>query len=311
MTERFKPSYLALHASGELDRRAAGAREKLSACDLCGNLCRVDRLTERDAAICRTGSDAIVYSAAPHHGEERVISGRCGSGTIFFSRCNLSCVFCQNAEISQGDLAGGADGRTMTAPELADLMLHLQATGCHNINLVSASHVVAQTIEALVIAAGAGLQLPIVYNSGGYDSPAALGLLDGVIDIYMPDMKCADDEVAGRYLGASNYPEVNRAAVKEMHRQVGDLELDGQGVARRGLLVRHLVMPHDLAGTGQVVDFLAAEISVDTAVNIMGQYRPCYRANSFPDINRRPTTAEIDHALGLASRAGLHRVYGP
>ena len=306
MTSRLQPAYLALHASGELQNRAAAARQRLANCDLCANLCRVDRLQAADGAACRTGGEAIVYSAAPHFGEERPISGRCGSGTIFFSRCNLKCVFCQNDDISQG-----TTGQPMTADEVAGLMLKLQGLGCHNINLVSGSHVVAQTIAAIAAAAEQGLHLPIVYNSGGYDSPEALELLDGIIDIYMPDMKCADREVAGRYLGVSDYPAVNRAAVAEMHRQVGDLEVDAAGIARRGLLVRHLVLPHALAGTEEIVDFLAEEVSVDTYINIMGQYRPCYRADAFPDINRRPAEIEIRQAHSIARAAGLHRIDGP
>ncbi len=306
MTDRFRPSYLALLEKGELRQRAADARRRLAACDLCANLCRVDRLEQADRAICRTGAEAIVYCAAPHFGEERPISGRRGSGTIFFSRCNLQCVFCQNDDISQG-----AAGKQLPAEAIAELMLRLQACGCHNINLVSGSHVVAQAIAAIAIAAESGLRLPIVYNSGGYDSLEALALLDGVVDIYMPDMKCADREVAGRYLGVRDYPDVNRAAVVEMHRQVGDLVTDARGVARRGLLVRHLVMPHGLAGTGEIVDFLAEKISTDTYLNIMGQYRPCYRAGSFPDINRRPTPEEIGSARELARRAGLCRLDGP
>ncbi len=306
MNKSFSPSYLRLLESGALKKRAARARDRLSACNLCANLCRVDRLPSADEAVCRTGSEAIVYSAAPHFGEERPISGRFGSGTIFFSRCNLKCVFCQNYDISQE-----ASGQPLPAAEIAGLMLKLQALGCHNINLVSSSHVVAQTIEAIALAAEQGLHLPIVYNSGGYDSPQALELLDGIIDIYMPDMKCADREVAGRYLGASDYPDVNRAAVMEMHRQVGDLDIDAAGIAHRGLLIRHLVLPHDLAGTGEIAEFLAEEISVDTYINIMGQYRPCYRADSFADINRRPSEVEISQAHSAARQAGLLRIDGP
>lgn len=306
MSERFRPAYLDLLENGELARRVDTARERLAACDLCANLCRVDRLESADRAACATGKDAVVYSAAPHHGEERPISGRCGSGTIFFSRCNLACVFCQNHDISQG-----RTGRMMPATEVADLMLQLQAIGCHNINFVSASHVVAQILDAVLLAAERGLRLPLVYNSGGYDSPGALELLDGVIDIYMPDMKCAGRDVAGRYLGVADYPDVNQAAVREMHRQVGDLDVDAAGIARRGLLVRHLVMPNGLAGTEVIVEFLAAEVSTDTCINIMGQYRPCYRADAFPDIDRRPSRAEIAEAHDVARRAGLHRIDGP
>jgi len=298
----FEPAYLKLQRSGELAERARRAHEHLQRCDLCARGCHVNRLLSTRGAACRTGERARIYSAGPHHGEERPLSGRRGSGTIFFSWCNLACVFCQNWEISQR-----GEGREATAEELAELMLGLQGAGCHNVNLVTPSHVVAQILAAVEIAAGKGLRLPLVWNTGGYDSPEALALLDGVVDIYMPDMKFADSAVAARYLGVRDYSEVNRAAVREMHRQVGDLVLEA-GIARRGLLVRHLVLPENLAGTDRILAFLAGEISVDTWVNLMDQYRPCYRADEYPPLDRRPTRAEMAAARALAAELGLRRL---
>jgi putative pyruvate formate lyase activating enzyme len=244
-----------------------------------------------------------VESVFPHLGEEACVTGSGGSGTIFFASCNLRCAYCQNWEIAAGD-----GGRAVSADDLARMMLSLQLMGCHNVNLVSPSHVVAQVLAALAIAARDGLRLPIVYNSGGYDSPEALALLDGVVDVYMPDMKYADAEVARRYSRARDYVAVNRAAVREMHRQVGDLVVDRDGVARRGLLVRHLVLPNGLSGTAEVLRFVAEEISPDTYVNLMDQYRPCFEAAEHEPLARRPTSAELRQALEAARRAGLRRL---
>jgi putative pyruvate formate lyase activating enzyme len=245
----------------------------------------------------------VVASYGAHFGEEGPLVGRYGSGTIFFSYCNLSCLYCQNYTISQL-----GEGSPISSQELAEMMLSLQRRGCHNINLVSPSHVVAHILEALEIAAGRGLRLPLVYNTGGYDSVATLRLLDGVIDIYMPDMKYSDEKTAERLSGIKDYPRVNRAAVKEMHRQVGDLEIDDTGLARRGLLVRHLVLPHGLAGTPEIVSFLAREVSPDTYTNIMAQYHPCYQAASLPQLARPLSEAEFAEAVGLARRQGLKRL---
>ena len=299
----FEPAYLRLQRTGELAERARLADEHLSACDLCARYCRVDRHVTVRGAVCRTGALAVVASYGPHHGEERPLSGRRGSGTIFFGWCNLRCVFCQNWEISQRPA-----GPEVTTRQLAAIMLELQALGCHNVNLVSPSHVIAQVIAAVAIAAAAGLRLPLVYNTGGYDSPEALALLDGIVDIYMPDMKYGDDEIARRCSRCRDYVAVNRAAVREMHRQVGDLDCDADGIARRGLLVRHLVLPGGLAGTRAVVEFLAREISANTYLNLMAQYHPAYRAGEHPELARRPTSAEHDEALALAAAAGLTRL---
>ena len=241
-------------------------------------------------------------SYGPHHGEEDPLRGWNGSGTIFFSWCNLRCVYCQNHDISQAPA-----GHEMTSAELAAIMIELQARGCHNINLVSPSHVVAEILDALVLAVKAGLTLPLVYNTGGYDSLATLELLDGVIDLYMPDMKYSQASVARGYSKIKDYPRINQKAVREMHRQVGDLQLDPDGIAIRGLLVRHLVLPARLAGTRQIMRFLATEISTDTYVNIMQQYRPAFQAGAHPLLNRRPTQQEFDEAYRWARQAGLHR----
>jgi len=296
----FEPAYVPLLQSEELRRRAGAAYERLHACDFCGRRCLVDRYEQ--PGICRTGVRAVVASYGPHMGEEDPLRGRQGSGTIFFSWCNLNCQYCQNSDISQS-----GQGDEAEPEEIASMMLDLQARGCHNINLVSPTHVVAPILAAVLVAAEAGLRLPLVWNSGGYDSLEALQLLDGVVDIYMPDMKYADAEVAHRYSRIHNYPAVNQAAVKEMHRQVGDLMLDGQGIALRGLLVRHLVLPGGLAGSGEVARFLAEEVSRDTYVNIMDQYRPCYRAHEYPPLNRTITPQEYAVAVDAARRVGLHR----
>ncbi|MEA3364586.1 MAG: radical SAM protein [Candidatus Hydrogenedentes bacterium] len=295
------PSYLALHESGELRRRAEAAHALLRDCTVCPHLCHVNRLAG-ETGRCNTGAQARVYSAHAHFGEEPPLVGSYGSGTIFISWCNLRCVFCQNAELS----AYGV-GRDLPSQAIAELMLDLQTQRCHNINFVSPTHVVPQILEALVIAVEHGLRLPLVYNTGGYDRIETLQLLDGVFDIYMPDMKYDDPETAEHLSDIPNYPEINRAAVREMHRQVGDLELDARGVAIRGLLVRHLVLPQRLAGAQSIMRFLAEEISPDTYVNVMDQYRPCHYAHQFPPLDRRLTPAEYRDALETARTAGLHR----
>jgi putative pyruvate formate lyase activating enzyme len=297
-----EPAYLALHRSGELKQRARMALARLEECDLCPRRCRVDRRTTRDGAGCRTGEHAVVYSYGSHHGEEDPLRGWGGSGTIFFSWCSLRCVYCQNWEISQRGSGGEVGPR-----QLAEMMLRLQSQGCHNINLVTPSHVIPQILAAVSGAADAGLRLPLVYNTGGYDSTETLRLLDGIIDIYMPDMKYGDDETAFRLSGIKGYVEVNRSAVREMHRQVGDLVLDDSGVAARGLLIRHLVLPAGLAGTEQVLSFVAREISTGTYVNLMAQYRPCYRAGEFPALSEALSREEYGKAVRLLSALGLRR----
>jgi len=247
----------------------------------------------------------MISSYGPHFGEEAPLVGRCGSGTIFFTYCNLRCIFCQNYSISQL-----GNGDTVSREELAMMMLSLQEKGCHNINLVSPSHVVPYILEALELAAGMGLNLPLVYNSGGYDSLETLELLDGLVDIYMPDMKYADEKIAEELSGIKNYPALNKAAIKEMHHQVGDLEID-HGVAQRGLLVRHLVLPNNLAGTEEVVSFLVREISPNTYLNIMAQYHPCYKAFDLPQLACSVGEPEFNQALELAYQHGLSRLDKP
>jgi putative pyruvate formate lyase activating enzyme len=295
------PAYRKLLADGVLPDRVQHARDRLLACNLCGRRCGVNR--HRRLGACRTGPRARLASFGPHHGEEAVLRGWAGSGTIFFGSCNLHCVYCQNAEVSQSQ-----SGSLTTACELAEIMLWLQARGCHNINLVSPTQVVPMILEAVAEAAMRGLRLPLVYNTGGYDSPEALALLDGVVDIYMPDMKYADPEVAARLSGVQDYPAVNAQAVLEMHRQVGDLVLDKAGLARRGLLVRHLVLPAGLSGTEAILDFLAAEISPHTALNLMDQYRPAHRASEFPELRRRTSSEEFRAAWRAAQDVGLTRL---
>jgi putative pyruvate formate lyase activating enzyme len=316
----FESAYMSLARSGELRRRIEAAREALRRCRLCPRNCEVDRLNG-EKGFCQTGARAIVSSFAPHFGEEEPLVGRGGSGTIFFASCNLRCLFCQNFDISHL-----MDGREVEPRELARMMLGLQRMGCHNINFVTPSHVVAQILEALEPAIADGLRAPLVYNTGGYDAIETLRLLDGVVDIYMPDLKCMDREVARTYLNAEDYPEIAKAAIREMHRQVGDLkvgqianlsnpshpprpsQLSHPTIALRGLLVRHLVMPNNLAGTAEAMRFLADEISRDTYVNVMAQYRPCAFAYDHPPIARSITSAEYNAAVQLALRAGLHRL---
>ncbi len=298
---RREPSYLRLHESGELRRRAEVAREALADCSMCPRECGAHRL-EYEPCYCGVGERALVSSAAPHFGEERPLVGGGGSGTIFFAGCNLRCVFCQNYEISHL-----RQGREVTSEELANMMVGLQRRGCHNINFVTPSHVVPQILDALGPAVEAGLKVPLVFNTGGYDSVSTLRLLDGIVDIYMPDAKYADSEVAQELSGAPDYPRVMRVALTEMHRQVGDLQIDEDGLAWRGLLVRHLVLPEDLAGTAEIMEFLAS-LSEDTYVNVMAQYRPCHEAHDHPPMERRITREEYRRGVQAALDAGLHRL---
>jgi putative pyruvate formate lyase activating enzyme len=297
------PAYLALLDSGELQRRVERAYRMLESCRICPQMCAVNRLQDERGGLCRTGRLAVVSSYNLHFGEEPPLVGRGGSGTIFFTHCNMKCQYCQNYEISH--LGAGTE---VEVEDLAAMMLHLQQSGAQNINFVSPTHIVPQILAAVAIAAQAGLRLPLVYNTGGYDALPTLRLLDGVVDIYMPDAKYADAAVAEKYSLVKQYPKVNRLALKEMYRQVGDLELDARGVARRGLIVRHLVLPEGLAGTAETMRFLAEEISVDTYVNVMAQYRPCYRAMEHPALRRSLTREEYQEAVELTRSMGLHRL---
>ena len=301
--ESFEPGYLALFRSGELAQRVKTALAALEECQVCPRDCGINRLAD-ETAVCKSGRFATVASYNPHLGEEDCLRGWQGSGTIFFSWCNLRCVFCQNFDISQE----GAGSRLYPS-QLAEIMLRLQDLGCHNINLVTPEHVVPQILEALLLAAERGLRLPLVYNTSAYDSLHTLQLLDGIVDIYMPDFKIWDAKSARRYLKAKDYPEVARQAFREMQRQVGVLKVDNNGLAQRGVLVRHLVMPGDTAGTAAIMQFIAAEISPDTYVNIMPQYYPAGKisGHKYAEINRRLTNAEFENALAAARAAGLWR----
>ncbi len=303
-SREFEPAYLALHRTGELRERAKAAVEGLAHCLVCPRNCGVNRL-EDETAVCKTGRYARVSSYFPHFGEEDCLRGWRGSGTIFFSWCNLRCVFCQNFDISQVGL-----GQETPPERLAEMMLELQARGCHNINFVTPEHVVPQVLEALVIAVEGGLRLPLVYNTSAYDSLDSLHLLDGVVDIYMPDFKFWDPKLSLRYLKAKDYPEAARRAIKEMHRQVGVLKFDEHGLAKRGVLVRHLVMPGFLEETRAIMRFLAEELSPDTYVNVMAQYYPAGKVNAekYSEINRRLTADEYLEALKIAQEVGLWRL---
>jgi len=301
--DTFPPAYLHLARSGELARRVEQARRLQSPCRTCPRRCGVDRWQD-EQGDCRTGKLARVSSLGPHFGEEACLVGRNGSGTVFFAGCNLNCDFCQNWDISQSPA-----GQLVGAGELARMFLHIQSLGCHNLNLVTPTHVTAQILQALVLAVEQGLVLPIVYNCGGYESVETLRLLDGVVDIYMPDLKFTDEEPARRFCQAADYPRVVRAAVTEMHRQVGDLFIDDRGIARRGLLVRHLVLPENLAGSRQAAAFLA-DLSPHTYVNVMAQYRPCHRADRHPELTRSIFAAEHRQAVEAMRTAGLTRIDG-
>lgn len=298
----FTPRYRKTHQLGDLRHKVEQARARLLDCTLCPRQCRVDR-TSASTGYCRTGDKAVVASYNAHFGEEAPLVGDHGSGTIFFSNCNLRCNFCQNYDISHH-----AMGQEVSDHQLADIMLALQAGGCHNINFVTPSHVVPQILSALILAVDQGLNIPLVYNSGGYDTLETLQILDGVIDIYMPDFKFWDTEIAEQTCQAPDYSQVAQNAIIEMHRQVSDLAIDDHGLAVSGLLVRHLVLPQGLAGTPNVMEFIATRVSSATYVNIMPQYRPCGKAAQIVALNRPITNKEFNQALADAAKAGIHRL---
>lgn len=302
--QKCEPAYLRLYETGQLKQRVERALESLRCCMVCPRNCKVDRLADK-FAVCKTGRYAVVSSFFPHFGEEDCLRGWKGSGTIFFSGCNLRCVFCQNFDISWQ-----LQGRPAPPRELSTMMLELQARGCHNINFVTPEHVVPQIIEALPFAIEDGLRLPIVYNTSAYDSMESLHLMDGIVDIYMPDFKYWDSGMARKYSKAPDYPEVARRTIKEMYRQVGDLILDEEGLAKHGLIIRHLVMPENIAGTREVMRWIAQELSPTTYVNVMAQYYPAGKvsAREYPEINRRVKPSEYEQALDEAWRVGLKRL---
>jgi len=297
----FRAAYLRLSRK-ELWERVSCAEEILKECSLCPRNCAVDR-TAGEVGFCKTDNKAFVSSWGPHFGEEKPLVGRFGSGTIFFGHCNLGCVFCQNWTISHL-----GEGEGISFERLAKIMEDLQGMGCHNINLVTPTHQMPMILRSLAIAVEKGLTIPIVYNCGGYESLEALKILRGIIDIYMPDFKYADPEKALNYSKAKDYPERAKASLKEMHMQVGDLVIDGRGIAQRGLLVRHLVLPEDVAGTEEVIAFIAEEISKDTYLNIMDQYSPWYKASEHPPLNRKITREEYATAVRTARQKGLKRI---
>ena len=303
--EPFEPAYIKTFEKGLLPQKIKAARKLLSPCRLCPRKCRVDRLAG-ETGVCKTAGQAWVSSYNPHFGEETPLVGRHGSGTIFFTHCNLMCVFCQNFDISHE-----GHGQEVSDEELAAIMLALQQQGCHNINFVTPSHVVPQILAALEIAIQQGLCVPLVYNCGGYDLTSTLRLLAGVFDIYMPDFKFWNPELAESACQAADYTEIACKALKEMHRQVGDLIIDNSGMARKGLLIRHLVLPGGMAGTRKIMRFIAQEISIRSYVNIMSQYRPCGRAAEISGLNALLSPSDYQIALQEAKKEGITRLDQP
>jgi putative pyruvate formate lyase activating enzyme len=301
-SKTFEPAYLRTFRESGFQVKVDVALARLESCDVCPRRCGVNRL-KGERGTCRASFLPEVSSYSPHFGEERPLVGLHGSGTIFLTHCNLRCRFCQNYSISHL-----GEGRDVSFERLAGMMLELQKLGCHNINFVTPTHYVPQILKALLIAIELGLRVPLVYNSSGYDSVETLLLLDGVFDIYMPDIKFTSPEPAGEFCDATDYPEAARRAVKEMHRQTGDLVLDDRGIALRGLLVRHLVLPTGLAGTREVMRFLAGEVSKNTYVNVMDQYYPCGNVSHQSPLSRRITREEYEEAIGAAREEGITRL---
>lgn len=295
-----QPSYLSLLKDNAFEERIHQAFNILANCELCPRKCHVNRLEDKKG-YCHTGRFARIDSYGPHHGEEKVLRGKRGSGTIFFSWCNMSCVYCQNWPISQK-----GEGHDVTDEEIAQIMLELQDMGCHNINLVSPTHVVPQILNAIYIAAQNGLRLPIVYNTGGYDALETIELLNGVIDIYLPDMKYTDDHHAKVYSNAPNYTFYNLIAVKEMYRQVGRLKLNDEGIAERGLLIRHLILPNNISGTERLLEILRQEFKDGVDINIMSQYHPEYKAHEYEELMDYIETQELYAAIKKAVQYGFN-----
>ena len=299
MMDRMYPAYLEAYQNHNLEKAAQRAKAMLEECVICPRKCAVDRLNDKKG-FCKTGLKAKVSSFMPHHGEEPPISGKRGSGTIFFSHCNMGCAYCQNYEFSQL-----GEGREVETGELADFMLELQGMGCHNINLVTPTHVLPQILEALTIAIPKGLKIPLVYNTSGYELPQMLKLLDGIVDIYLPDMRYADSEFSIKYSAAPEYPEHNRMCVKEMYRQVGVADIDN-GILKNGLVIRHLVLPNGASGTEKIMRFIAEELSKETYVSLMSQYLPLHRAAEFRELSRPLTEEEYDAAVRIMHIYGLY-----
>jgi len=295
-----KPSYIPLFNSGELKRRIDKLYKVLESCQLCARKCGVNRIKGK-VGFCHSTDQLKISSIGPHFGEEPELVGRSGSGAIFLANCNLGCIYCQNYDISHLGI-----GEPTTPSDLATKILYLQNIGCHNINFVTPSHFIPQIVESVYHACEDGLELPLVFNCGGYENTEIIKMLEGIFDVYMPDIKYSDCIPAEKYSQAKDYFEVTKEAAKEMHRQVGDLEVVDQ-IATRGLLIRHLVLPNDMSGSEEVFEFIANELSKDTYVNIMDQYRPLYKAGEFEEINRRPTLSEFNNVISSAKKFGLHR----
>jgi len=302
MIADFEPAYIKAHQSGLLGKKVRAATSMLQSCAFCPRKCKVNRLVD-ETGVCRTGRLARVSSYNPHFGEEAPLVGSRGSGTIFFTHCNLLCLFCQNFDISHEGY-----GQAVSNEDLAGMMLALQKRGCHNINFVTPSHVVPQILGAVEIAVQQGLAVPLIYNTGGYDRLQTLKLLENVFDIYMPDFKFWDPLIAEQACNARDYPAVARTALKEMYRQVGDLVMDEAGIAQRGVLIRHLVLPHGLAGTREIMRFIAREISHHSYVNIMTQYRPCGRAAEIKGLDEYPSRRDFESARQAAREEGITRL---
>lgn len=300
MSKVYTPGYINLYKTGELNNRIERLYEILKECKLCPRKCSVDR-TKKNSGYCKSGLDILVSSSGPHFGEEPELVGDHGSGTIFLTNCNLGCVYCQNYDISHLGI-----GKIMSVEELADTMIGLQSLGCHNINFVTPTHFVPQLVMSIKKAYEKGLRIPIVYNCGGYENVEIIKLLNGIIDIYMPDIKYGINEYAKKYSNAENYFDICKDCVKEMYSQVGDLK-SVDGIAQKGLIIRHLVLPNNIAGSEKVIKFIAEEISKDTYINIMDQYRPCFNADKYPEINRRINLTEYNKVLELAKSYGLYR----
>lgn len=295
------PFYLEKLTSKDLKEKAEALHELFEECRLCPNEC-IARRSDGETGECHSTDEVIISSVGPHYGEEPPLVGTHGSGTIFLTNCNLSCEFCQNYDISHLGI-----GEKVSTEDLAGAMLKLQKRGCHNINFVTPTHFTAQIVDALILAIEKGLEIPIVYNCGGYESVETLKLLEDIIDIYMPDIKYSVDENALKFSGIQNYLDVVTKALKEMHRQVGNLKISKRGIAQRGMLIRHLVLPNDLAGSKKVIDFVADEISAESYINIMDQYRPAYNANKYEKLNRKITPSEFKEIVDYAFCKGLKR----
>ncbi|MDD4899203.1 MAG: 4Fe-4S cluster-binding domain-containing protein [Candidatus Omnitrophica bacterium] len=293
------PAYLKSYEDGRLKENTKKAFSLLESCTICPRKCKVNRL-EGKLGFCKTGQNAAVYSFLAHQGEEPPISGNNGSGTIFFSQCNMACVYCQNYKFSQIET-----GKETDSKELAKAMLQLQTLGCHNINLVTPTHVMPQILKALLLAISSGLKIPLCYNSSGYELPEIITLLDGVIDIYLADLRYADTQASLKYSNAPDYPSYSQAAIKEMHRQVGIPKFDKQGIIERGLIIRHLVLPNNISGTEEIMRFIASELSPETYISLMSQYLPCHKADSFPELSRRIIREEYRQAKKTMQKYGL------